>query len=77
MARLIKFAFHIFSKSIEGPFWENRIIEGQKAAKELLEPIFELKKYRVAVHMGLNYYKDSKEIHSSCRSTLLIFNPFA
>jgi hypothetical protein len=58
MARLIKFAFHIFSKSIEGPFWENRIIEGQRAAKELLEPIFELKKYRVSAQKGLNYWID-------------------
>ena len=46
MARLIKFAFPIFSKSIEGPFWENRIIEGQRAAKELLEPIFWLGKMK-------------------------------
>lgn len=58
MARLIKFAFPIFSKSIEGPFWENRIIEGQRAAKELLEPVFELKKYRVLAQKRFNDWID-------------------
>ena len=53
MARLIKFAFPIFSKSIEGPFWENRIIEGQRAAKELLEPIFWLGKMKGSIAEGV------------------------